>query len=70
MAAPTAYRHQGMIGLNRHDGSCVMLTMEEAAAVAALVSSGADARDAVQRHMDARGELLGRRHTSAPAENG
>lgn len=70
MAAPTAYRHQGMIALNRPNGGLVMLTMEEAAAVAALVSPGADARDAVQRHMDARGELLGRRHASASGGNG
>lgn len=63
MAAPTAYRHQGMIALNRPNGGLVMLTMEEAVAVAALVSPAADARDAVQRHLDQQMNLIGRAHS-------
>lgn len=62
MAQPTAYRHEGRVLLNRHDGTLVRLTMEEAAAIVAVVSPSADARAAAERHLVAHASPLGRRH--------
>jgi hypothetical protein len=62
MAHPTAFRHQGSITLNRADGSSILLSMEEAAAIAALVSPGAEARAAAERHLAVHRGMLGNRH--------
>lgn len=67
MARPTAYRHQGIIHLNRADGSLLALTVEEAAAIAALLSPGTEAGAAAQRHLDAHAGMLGRGHGHAAA---
>ena len=65
MAHPTAFRHQGKVHLNRGDGTAVILTMEEAAAIAALVAPSADARAAAERHLQAHQGMLGQRHGAA-----
>lgn len=62
MAHPTAFRHQGTVTLNRHDGSSVTLSMEEAAAIAAAVSPSEVARTAAERHLLAHRTPLGQRH--------
>lgn len=62
MARPTAFKHQGLVCLNRADGSAIMLTTEEAAAIVALLSPASEAGAAAQRHLDAHGRLLGRSH--------
>jgi len=63
MAAVTAFRHQGMIGVNRPNGGLVMLTMEEVAAIMALVSPGTVAGEAAQSHLAAHRTMLGSRHS-------
>ena len=63
MAHCTAFRHQGLVGLNRADGSAIMLTMEEALAVADLISPSSEARAAVTRHLNAHSGLLASRHS-------
>ena len=62
MAHPTAYRHEGHVSLNRHDGTLLRLTMEEAAAIVAVVGPSAEARAAAERHLEAHANLLGSRH--------
>jgi len=63
MAHCTAFRHQGLVGLNRADGTAIMLTMEEAVAVADLIGPSSEARTAVARHLDAHSQILGSRHS-------
>lgn len=62
MAQPTAYRHQSNVHLNRADGNLIVLTMEEARVIAALVSPAIDARSAADRHLIAH---RGLRHPDA-----
>ena len=62
MAQPTAFRHNGAIHLNRHDGTSIALSMEEATVIAALVGPSAEARDAAERHLEMLRTPLGRRH--------
>lgn len=62
MAQPTAFRHQNRIHLNRADGTSLVLTTEEAAAIAVLVGPSAAARDAAERHLEMLRTPLGRRH--------
>lgn len=64
MAQPTAFRHENRIHLNRADGTSVVLTSEEAAAIAALVGPSAVAREAAERHLEMLRTPLGRRHGS------
>lgn len=64
MANPTAFRHLSNIYLNRADGSALILTTEEAAAVAALVSPSAEARAAAERHLAVHRGTLGFGHGS------
>lgn len=62
MAQPTAFRHGAQIHLNRPDGTSVVLTVEEACAIAALVSPGNQATAAAERHLEALRTPMGRRH--------
>ncbi len=66
MAHPTAFRSQGLVALNRADGSVIMLTQEEADAVAGLCGPGAHAANSVRAHLERHGGLcqeIGTRHT-------
>ncbi len=62
MAQPTAFRHNGAIHLNRHDGTSIALSMEEAVVIAALVGPSAEAQAAAARHLEMLRVPLGSRH--------